>query len=228
MQIVNNKIFCVRKTCSFMFLEKWIAANFIAELFYLGIIAFVCTRFPNYDNQNSQIVLILLGFFQGVILGVAQWLVLRRYLRNSIWWVLATIIGCFFGWLLVLFVSAIALFTMAVTQKELDSITAFLGVIWLATAVGILIGLPQGLVLLTSLKVKFHKAVWWMNVNALAWILRFLLVFTPPSIISQRVSLNTVFVMFGAEILMTLACSGITGIVLVNLLQSRLQKRYPS
>jgi hypothetical protein len=227
MQVVNHKVFCFRKTRSFVFLRKWVLVNFIAELLGLVIIAFADTIFPVHDNQNLQIVLILAGVFQGLILGVAQWLVLRRYIRNSLWWVLATIIGCFFGWLLVLFVSAIALFTMAVTQKELDSITAFLGVIWLATAVGMLIGLPQGLVLLTSLKVKFHKAVWWMNVNALVWILRFFLVFTAPSIISDRASLSIAFVMFGAEILMTLAYSGITGFILVNLLQSSLRKRYP-
>jgi uncharacterized membrane protein (UPF0136 family) len=227
MQIVNNNNFGFHNKRSFVLFEKWVLANLIAELLGLGIIAFVGAIFPTYDNQNSQIVLILSGVFQGLILGVAQWLVLRRYMRNSIWWVLATIIGCFFGWLLVLFVSAIALFTVAVAQEGLDSITVFLGVIWLVTAVGMLIGLPQGLILLTSLKVKFYKAVWWMNVNALAWILRLFLVFTAPSIISDRVYLNTVFVMFGAEILMTLAYSGITGVILVNLLQSSLRKRYP-
>jgi hypothetical protein len=227
MQIVNNNIFCFRKTQSFLFLKKWVLVNLIAELLGLGIIAFADQIFPVHNNQNSQIVLILPGVFQGLIVGVAQWLVLRRYMRNSIWWVLATIIGCFFGWLLVLFVSAIAFLTTAVAQKGLDSITVFLGVIWLATAVGMLIGLPQGLVLLTSLKVKFHKAVWWMNVNALVWILRFFLVFTAPSIISDRASLSIAFVMFGAEILMTLAYSGITGFILVNLLQSSLRKRYP-
>ncbi|MFH7029344.1 MAG: hypothetical protein ACHBN1_29110 [Heteroscytonema crispum UTEX LB 1556] len=109
MQIVNNNNFGLHNKRSFVLFEKWVLANFIAELLGLGIIVFVGTRFPTYDNQNSQIVLILLGVFQGLILGVAQWLVLRRYMRNSILWVLATTIGCFFGWLLVLFVSAIAL-----------------------------------------------------------------------------------------------------------------------
>jgi hypothetical protein len=227
MQIVNNNNFGFHNKLNFVLFKKWVLANFIAELLGLGIIAFLATIFPIYDNQNLQIVLILPGVFQGLILGVAQWLVLRRYMRNSIWWVLATIIGCFFGWLLVLFVSAIALFTMAVTQKELDFITALLGVIWLATAVGMLIGLPQGLVF-TSLKVKFYKVVWWINVNALAWILRLFLVFTAPIIISDRVSLSMVFVMFSAEIILVLIYSGITGIILVDLLQSSLRKRYPS
>jgi hypothetical protein len=227
MQIVNNYNFGLHNKRSFIFFEKWVFANFIAELLGLGIIAFVGKKFPTYDNQNSQIVLILQGVFQGLILGIAQWLVLRRYMRNSIWWILATIIGCFFGWLLVLFVSAIALFTMAVTQKELDPITAFLGVIWLGTAVGTLIGLPQGLVLLTSLKVKFHKVVWWMNVNALAWILRLFLLFCTLSTTSNTASVSTVFMMFGTEILFVLIYSVITGVVLVNLLQLSLRKRYP-
>lgn len=226
MQIVNNN-FAFQKKPSFVLFEKWVLANLIAKLLGIGIIPFVGTVFSINDNQNLQRVLILVGLFQGLILGVAQWLVLRRYMRNSIWWLLATILGCFFGWLLVLFVIALALFTMAITQKELDSMTTFFGVIWLATTVGILIGLPQGLILLTSLRVKFYKAVWWMNVNALAWIVRLFLMFTILSIISEKSSLSILFVMLGAEILITLAYSGITGVLLVNLLQSSLRKRHP-
>lgn len=226
MQIVNNN-FCFQNKPSFVLFEKWVLANFIAKLLGLGIIPFVSTIFSINDNQNLQRVLILVGLFQGLILGVAQWLVLRRYMRNSIWWLLATILGCFFGWLLVLFVIALALFTMAITQKELDSITTFFGVIWLATTVGILIGLPQALILLTSLRVKFYKAAWWMNVNALAWIVRLFLMFGALSIIPDKVTLSIFFIMFGAEILITLASSGITGVLLVNLLQSSLRKRHP-
>lgn len=226
MQIVNNN-FGFQKKPSFVLFEKWVLANLIAKLLGLGIIPFVGTIFSINNNQNLQIVLILVGLFQGLILGVAQWFVLRRYMRNSIWWLLATILGCLFGWLLVSFVIALALFTMAIAQKELDSITILFGVIWLATTVGILVGLPQALILLTSLRVKFYKAVWWMNVNALAWIIRLFLVFAASGIISDRFPLSIVFVMFGAEILITLAYSGITGVLLVNLLQSSLRKRHP-
>lgn len=228
MQIVNNKTFRFPKTRSFVFWKKWVLANFIAELLGLGIIAFVTTIVPTYEHQNSQVILILMGVCQGLILGFAQWLVLRRYIPNLIWWILATTIGWILGLLVILFVGAIALFTIAVTQKELDSITTFLGVIWLGTAVGILIGFPQAIALQFRLKVKFHKAVWWMNANALVWALRFFLTFILSSIMPNRFSLSTSLIILGMEGVMAVACSGITSIVLIYLLQANLRKRYSS
>ena len=226
MQIVKNKNFGFHNKRSFVLFEKWVLVNFIAELLGLGIIAFVDTIFPVHNNQNLQLVLILAGVFQGLILGFGQWLVLRRYIRNSIWWILATTIGWLLGWLVILFVRAIALFTIAVTQKEFDFVTSLLGVIWLGTAAGMLIGLAQAIVLRFCLKVKFHKVVWWMNANALIWALRFFLTFIVSSIMPNRFSLSTGLMILGMEGVMAVVCSGITAIILIYLLQANLRKRY--
>lgn len=226
MQVVNHKVFCFRKTRSFVFLEKWVLANCIAELFCLGIIVFTSTAFSTNDNHFSQFILVLLGVFQGVILGTAQCLVLRGYIRNSGWWVLATTVGFSLGWLVVLFVCVIAFFIMGITQKAFSFLPTFLGITCLGAVMGMLLGLTQMTVLQFRLKVKFHKAIWWMNANALSWILHFFLVSIFIGIIPSRFFPSNGLAMFFISGLIGVIGSGITGIVLIHLLKLKQLQLY--
>jgi hypothetical protein len=219
MQIVNYKLFYShRKTSRFVLWKKWVLVNAIAELFCLIIIAFVSTIVSPHGNPNPQEILVLIGIFQGLILGFAQCLALRRYIRNFFWWILATVIGWLLGWLAMLFVAIITAIVSVLAPNSLDTITLFVRVVWLGAAMGTLIGLAQGLVFFVYLKIPIYKAVWWMNSNALAWALRFLLGFVVASLQLDGFYVSTALIMLGTGAVMLVIPGVITGIILVYLL----------
>lgn len=61
----------------------------------------------NYHLASTHLnaTVFLIGALKGLCLGFFQWLVLRRYLQHSLWWIAATIVGASLAWLLI--VSAI-------------------------------------------------------------------------------------------------------------------------
>lgn len=81
------------------------------------------------------------------ITGVAQWLVLRRYLKRSAWWVLATFAGWVIG--LVLVIGAVALLgAIAATGDWFDAgALTSLGTLLLGPLFGVVLGGFQALAL---------------------------------------------------------------------------------
>ena len=103
----------------------------------------------------------LVGAIEGAVLGLAQWLALRRALpsvsRRA--WVVATALGAMIAYLLAML--AVALGLLVQEQMALLAIGAVVfGVGFLVS-----IGLPQWLVLRRQLR----HAGWWVPANALAW-----------------------------------------------------------
>ncbi len=216
MQIVNYQLFYShQKRSRFVLWKKWVLANAIAELFCLGIIVFVGTT---VGNLNPQEILVLIGIFQGLILGFAQWFALRRYIRNFFWWIPATVIGWLLGWLAMLFVAIITAIVSILAPNSLDTITLLVRVVWLGAAMGTLIGLAQGLVFFVYLKIPIYKAVWWMNFNALAWALRFLVGFVVASLQLNGFCVSTALIVLATGAVMLVIPGVITGLILVYLL----------
>ena len=89
---------------------QWIAANALGELLglgTLGLIGFlIASKFDESVSRGATIsfalLMIMLGAFEGAVIGLAQWLVLRRIVnRLSIRdWVLASLIGTVMAWTL--------------------------------------------------------------------------------------------------------------------------------
>lgn len=92
------------------FWSRWILANTIGELVGLGTAAFVGILFTlNFEHPETTLlivsgalVMILVGTFEGVVVGVAQSYVLRRSIENFNVrdWIIATAIGAFVAWTL--------------------------------------------------------------------------------------------------------------------------------
>ncbi|MBF2009227.1 MAG: hypothetical protein IGS49_28240 [Chlorogloeopsis fritschii C42_A2020_084] len=99
----------------------------------------------------------------GPILGVAQWFVLRRYLRYAYWWILAST----FGWLLGIQVRIAAGRILDPIVEILLAVGGFGEVFWLnvvkepVTAVGL--GIAQWLIL----RHYSNQAGWWIVANVL-------------------------------------------------------------
>jgi hypothetical protein len=86
-------------------------------------------------------------FSVGLLIGVLQWVVLRRYLRQAGWWILASALGWAAGWGIVI----------AVAQLEIGLLTEPL--------LGAAMGMLQWLVLRRQLR----QAGWWIVVSTLGW-----------------------------------------------------------
>ena len=82
----------------------------------------------------------------GIVIGVLQWVVLRQYIRQAGWWILASAGGWAIGWLMVM-----------VIPPEVG--------IPIGTVLGAAIGVNQWLILQRHLR----RAGWWVVVSILAW-----------------------------------------------------------
>jgi hypothetical protein len=119
-----------KKKESFLLWGKWtlLVPLGLAPGLYLGTTVI--------SDINETLGLLFIGF----ALGVAEWFVIRRYLKNSSHWILATVIG---------WASAISL-----TQYESRAIVYLCG-IFLGTTQFLVIGQ------------QYRKSVWWIAANML-------------------------------------------------------------
>ena len=73
--------------------EWWVGIMAIAQLIGLGI-GFVASAITNSIGiEHAATVFYLVGLLEGIVLGVAQWLVLRRYVKRINAWVIVTAIA---------------------------------------------------------------------------------------------------------------------------------------
>jgi hypothetical protein len=212
--------------------EKWVLANTIAAIIGLSIIAAINPQGSIVGNSllgnfNMDGFLLLAGVLGGVILGFVQWLALRRYIQNPIWWVLATTIGVLLGWVIILVVSIVMAFAYAYGMNEMNPTMLYKGVAYVGAVVGAVLGFAQWLVLKVYVRCDISQAAWWMVANALAWSLGLLIAFVGTGIKKIDVfGSHTALIGLATGATMGVVIGGITGIALVWLLQPRLRKHY--
>ena len=161
----------------------------------------------------------LLGAFEGAVVGLAQWLVLRQRLpgltRRS--WVWATIIGAVATWFLGMLPGTI----MSVIGNDggdlpdLDGTEALVMETALAIMLGAILAIPQWWVL----RRHVGMAGWWLPANALAWA-----VAMPLIILAAGLPLpNSLFPLLAIAAAMIVGVGAVTGAihgaVLVRLLR---------
>jgi len=83
----------------------------------------------------------------GLVIGLLQWVVLRQYLRQAGWWILASAVGWAGGWWIV---SSVAPLEIGILTEPL---------------LGAAMGTLQWLVLRRQLR----QSGWWIVVSALGW-----------------------------------------------------------
>jgi hypothetical protein len=83
----------------------------------------------------------------GIALGILQWLVLQRRIRNSWWWIPATTLG---------WISGSALILIALPQG-MDVFS------------GCFLGLTTGAAQWLILRRQYYWAFWWIVINLIAW-----------------------------------------------------------
>jgi hypothetical protein len=113
----------------------------------------------------------LLGFLPGL----AQWLVLRRYISRAGWWILATV-G---GFILTLGPAALTYrANLFIRQREVNVIIGFLVMLVLLVLTPLFYGAATGTMQWFVLRNQVNGAVRWIDTSAIGWFVSILMVLT--------------------------------------------------
>ncbi len=174
--------------------RRWIVANALGELFGLGLAAAIgigVMLLMGEPRSTAGVLavaslMVMIGVAEGVIVGYAQWRVLRSYLETLMArvWIGATALGAFIAWMLGMLPSTIINLSAtgasgpppAMNDALMFGLAAAMG-----AALGIILALPQWRVL----RRHVSHAVWWLPANALAWAAGMPLIFMGVGITGQ-------------------------------------------
>lgn len=165
---------------------RWVGANALSEA--IGLSAVLLVGFgvlgPLVDGLPgawpaivSIAAGVLLGIFEGIIVGGAQGVVLRRRLPQLALrtWILATVIGAMVAWGLGMLPSTL----MAANSGEAEVATAMPE--WLNYVMAAALGLVAGIMLAFTqwlvLRRHVRRAWLWLPANSLAWVVGMPIVF---------------------------------------------------
>lgn len=139
------------------FLTKWILVTGGAFILALPVSTIVPQLFPPISGAHHLAVAPIIG----AVVGCAQWLMLRKRIALSGWWVLACAIGLGLPPIVELIASGFGLlphFPRGTGERILG---------W--TSLGIIGGWLSGLLQMPLLKPHFAKAGWWIVASSAGW-----------------------------------------------------------
>lgn len=191
----------------------------------LALVAFsLAQRFTDTTGASAALliaaVMIVLGAFEGVVVGLAQGLVLRAALVSLQLrtWVLATVIGALFAWALGMILSA-AMHLHGASESpapEMSDAFKLAAAALMGALLGVVLALPQWRVL----RCHVLRAFCWLPANALAWAAGMPVVFVVAGSVPEHAAVAHIIIVVLATIAVAGAIVGaIHGGVLVWLLR---------
>ncbi|PSB26258.1 hypothetical protein C7B82_20275 [Stenomitos frigidus ULC18] len=201
------------------------AATAIAELVGLVVVLIVSTTMHLRGTPELVAVLHTVGLLQGIVLGFAQWLVLRRYIKHVGKWIAMTAIAVAIAWLVGIKAIALLSFFLVLDHTgtvEMKTLALARGVFLMGAWVGSVLGLAQWLVL----REHIRRAGWWVFANAIAWACGLLVAFAGTTFMTfDRFDLATALAGAATGLAAGAVVGGITGIALLWLLRPRLKRQ---
>ncbi|MEO0867509.1 MAG: sugar transferase [Cyanobacteria bacterium J06642_11] len=157
---------------------RWIVANALGELVGLGVVGLVGTGVivlvgspvGLVQNLGFAALMVLSGAFEGSVLGLFQFWVLRDRLPRlkQRHWIAATVIGAVVAWSLGIIPSLIGNLGEPTTGDEAIAVSdgaVFLLASLMGASLGLVLALPQWRIL----RRHVDRAGWWIPANAIAW-----------------------------------------------------------
>lgn len=201
---------------------QWVGATAIGEL--LGFIAPAVVGSTSAVAGISDLqrlpLLVLAGVIEGATFSCAQWLVLRRYLRqlSGRTWIGATAVAAGLAWAIVL---------VTISIPNLEAIPR-----WVLIGAGLLIGsiflVSIGGAQWLALRQVAARAGWWILANAIAWPLGVIVSIIGIGLIPDGAALGLMILIgVASAVMMGVIVGAITGGFLVWLLRDRLAAAGP-
>jgi len=155
---------------------RWVAANSLAELLGLGTVAtlgyVIAIRVGEphgiLQATTSASVFVLLGAFEGLVVGWAQARVLRLRLPGLTGWVRATVVGAAVCWALGMAPSTVMSLGQSTEARPPPEIGEPLRLL-LAAGLGLVAGPALAFFQWQRLRRHVPRAGWWLPANAVAW-----------------------------------------------------------
>lgn len=208
---------------------NWVGANAVGELVGLGAVAAIAmlagpALLGDEETLGGRLlfalVMIAAGAVEGLVVGVAQWRVLRRPFpalpRQA--WLRATIAGAVIAWVLGMLPSILLSGSApdGTVPPTLDRTTVYLLAAAMGAALGAVLGFPQSRVLRSHVE----RSGLWIAANALAWAVAMPVVFLGAGSVG-RMGASTGPILFGmGTILLAGAiCGAIHGTFLIRLVR---------
>jgi hypothetical protein len=209
--------------------SRWVAANAVGEGLGLGATALVALAlFPALGGDNGILpalavaaVAIAAGTaIEGLIVGTAQWLVLRQPLPGITWptWAGATAAGAGVAWTLGMLPSTLLSINQDAGQapaSEPGAVMAYALAFGMGLVLGPVLGFAQWLVL----RRHVASAGLWMPANALAWAFGMPLIFVGVSAVFDRGGPGGIAFAILSLVLTGAVVGGIHGLALVRLVR---------
>jgi hypothetical protein len=193
--------------------ERWILATSIAEIISFGIIGIVSIAVSHVGYIQGTYTLI--GTLEGMILGFAQWLILKRYIHHSTRWIIATVVGGLFAWFTGLTITSLMALVYTGVSDKTKILGFFEGLFLLGASLGTILGFCQWLVI----KNQIRTSMWWIPANAVAWSLGLFIAYLGAGMVEESFSLRTVLFTVVTGTAMGAVIGGITGTVLIYLIK---------
>lgn len=163
------------------FWRWWVAANAFAELFGLGAVATAGLLLFQQAGEPDSVggalafaaVFVVLGGFEGLVVGVAQNAVLRTRLPAVHGWVRATVAGAMVAWALGMVPSTVMNLMQGASRGAEPAAEPALGlVLLLAAGLGAVAGPVLAAFQWRVLRKVILRRAWqWLPANAAAWAL---------------------------------------------------------
>jgi hypothetical protein len=217
---------------------QWTLANVAGEVLGLGLagVVAIVMVLTTVEPETALVtlmmawVMIAAGTLEGVIVGFAQWLVLRRRLRRMSRreWIMATAIGAFTAWVIGMTPSTL----MALNQSagssppsEISDAVKYALATVMGAALGMILGAPQCRVL----RRYASGASLWMWANAAAWAVGMPLVFVGAGLSPVGASaLSVAMTVVGTIAAAGASVGAIHGVALLWLLRQRQEEASPA
>jgi hypothetical protein len=167
------------------FWQQWVLANAVAEFVGLGSVAalgFIAFKHAGEPADTSQALIfaatfVLLGAFEGAVVGIAQRAVLVRRLPALRGWIRATVAGAMAAWAIGMIPSTIASLAHG-PDASVQAEPPLALVLLLAAGLGAVAGPLLAACQWHSLrKVVARKAWLWLPANSAAWALGMPIIF---------------------------------------------------
>ncbi len=109
-----------------------------------------------YRAKGFVVAIPLLVVMTGAAVGVMQWLILRRQLRRTGWWVLASIVGWVVG------TAAATLGILLVGLQEFSPVSS-------SIVIGVVVGAVAGVMQWLILRRQLRRTGWWVLASTVGW-----------------------------------------------------------